>query len=118
MIIRSQLDCPFSFMWTPHCNALSWLHLGPKIMNVVLDNSEAIISQEVAMDWMESVITAVQCFQSTSHLHQGAISGWDGSYGANKGIEDAGSTADIKMLWSAIVCLARSAIVCLGLGLL
>ena len=28
-------------MWTPHCNALSWLHLGPKILNVVLDNSEA-----------------------------------------------------------------------------
>ena len=45
--------------------------------------------------------------------------GWDGSpggrryrapYGANKGIGDAGSTADFRMLWSAIVCL--------GLGLL
>ena len=30
--------------------------------------------------------------------------------GANKGIGDAGSTADLRMLWSAIVCL--------GLGLL
>ena len=26
-------------------------------------------------------------------------------YGANKGIGDAGSTADIGILWSAIVCL-------------
>ena len=25
--------------------------------------------------------------------------------GANKGIGDAGSTADLRMLWSAIVCL-------------
>ena len=38
--------------------------------------------------------------------------------GSNKGIGDAGSTADLRMLWSASYCLPWSAIVCLGLGLL
>ena len=34
----------------------------------------------------------------------------DSDFGLNKGIGDAGSTTDLRMLWSAIVCL--------GLGLL
>ena len=45
------------------------------------------------------------------------LRGKGGQVSENKGIGDAGSTADIRILWSAMVCycLPWSDIVCLGL---
>ena len=53
------------------------------------------------------------CHEKSKAIHKGTNetnAAKDDNLMKNKGIGDAGSTADLRMLWSAIVCL--------GLGLL